>query len=194
MKVYSLTGGMGMGKSAVAELLRRRGIPVADADEFAHRLVEPGEPALEEIAGVFGRRVISPEGRLRRQVLADIVFSDSEARSRLEQILHPRIRRMWREQIAVWQRASCERAVVVVPLLYEICAEADFDAVICVACTAETQYARLRARGWTDTQIEQRLQAQLPIEEKMTRADYVIWTEGELDVVSAQLDLIFSTG
>ncbi len=192
MRVYALTGGMGMGKSTVADLLRRREIPVADADQFARQLVEPGEPALVEIAHAFRADIIAPDGRLRRDVLAEIVFSDPDARKRLEEILHPRIRRMWQKQVELWRGEGRQFCVVVVPLLYEIGAEAEFDAVICVACTAETQRARLRARGWTDRQIEQRLQAQWPVEQKMARADYVVWTEGELDVVSAQLDRIFS--
>jgi len=194
MRVFALTGGMGMGKSAVADLLQRRGIPVADADEYARRLVQPGEPALEEISRAFGATVIGPDGRLRREALAEIVFSDVQARRQLQDILHPRIRQMWREQIVAWRASGHTFGVVVVPLLYEIGAEAEFDAVICVACSPETQRARLRARGWTDRQIEQRLVAQLHVDEKMARADYVVWTEGELDVVSAQLDRIFSAG
>lgn len=183
-----------MGKSAVADLLQRRSIPVADADEYARRLVQPGEPALEEISRAFGAAVIGLDGRLRRDALAGIVFSDEQARKRLEDILHPRIRQLWREQIVAWRASGHAFGVVVVPLLYEIGAEAEFDAVICVACSPETQRARLRVRGWGDHQIERRLAAQFPVEEKMARADYVVWTEGELDVVSAQLDRIFSVG
>ncbi|MCS7337688.1 MAG: dephospho-CoA kinase [Verrucomicrobiae bacterium] len=192
MKVLGLTGGVGMGKSAVAAELRRRGVAVADADEYARQVVHPGEPALQEIAEAFGPRFITSAGELDRAALAELVFSNLAARRKLEEILHPRIRRMWRQQVDQWRLEGRQLGVVIVPLLYEIGAEAEFDAVICVACTERTQYARLRARGWTDRQIRQRVQAQLPVEDKMARADFVVWTEGELGVVAAQLDRILS--
>lgn len=194
VKVFGLTGGIGTGKSTVAGLLRQRGVPVADADEYARLIVRPGEPALAEIAAVFGEQFILPGGELDRVALGEVVFADPSARRKLEQILHPRIRRMWQEQVRLWQNEGRQRCVVVVPLLFEIGVENEFDAVVCVACTANTQYQRLLARGWTDLQIRQRLQAQLPIEEKLARADYVIWTEGTLEVVSEQLDRIFYFG
>jgi dephospho-CoA kinase len=190
MKVLGLTGGIGMGKSTSAQLFEKRGVPVVDTDDLARKVVKPGQPALAEILAAFGPEMIGPEGRLRRDEMARRVFADSAARLRLEGILHPRIRELWRAQVEAWRGEGRPLAIVVIPLLFETKAEAELDATICVACSAATQQERLRARGWTPEQIEQRLQAQWPTEQKMARADYLIWTEGSLDVHAAQLDRI----
>lgn len=187
MKLFGLTGGIGMGKSACAQLLRWRGAAVVDTDELARELVEPGQPALQEIAIAFGREFLDAEGRLRREEMARLVFADAGARRRLEAILHPRIQDAWRAQVAAWRAEGKPLAVVVIPLLFETGAEREFDAVICVACSAETQRQRLLARGWSPEQIEQRIAAQMPIEEKMLRADYVVWTEAGMDVHAQQV-------
>jgi dephospho-CoA kinase len=188
MKVYGLTGGVGMGKSTSDKLLRDRGMAVLDTDGIARQLVEPGQPALAEIQGLFGVDIVDVEGRLRRNELARIVFADPDARMRLERILHPRIRAIWQEQIEKWRAEGRQQAVVVIPLLFETKAEGRFDAVLCVACTAATQRRRLEARGWDSQQVEQRIRAQWPIEKKMELANYVIWTEGDLDTHTAQLE------
>ena len=134
--------------------------------------------------------MVDADGRLRRGELARRVFADTAARQQLEHILHPRIRSAWLEQVAQWRAAGVPLAVVVIPLLYETKAEPEFDATLCVACTAGTQRARLLARGWPPEQIAQRLQAQWPAEKKMARANFVIWTEAGLDVHAAQLERI----
>ena len=190
MKVLGLTGGIGMGKSTSAQLLRSRGVPVVDTDDLARKVVEPGQPALAEVLAAFGPEIIGPDGRLRRDEMARRVFADSAARQRLEGILHPRIRELWRAQVEIWRAEGRPLALVVIPLLFETKAEAELDATICVACSAATQQERLRVRGWAPEQIEQRLQAQWPTEQKMARADYLIWTEGGLDVHAAQIERI----
>ncbi len=190
MKVLGLTGGIGMGKSTSAGLFRARGVPVVDTDDLARQIVEPGRPALAEVVAAFGPQITEPDGRLRRDELARRVFADSAALHRLEAILHPRIRELWRAQAEAWRSQGRPLAVVVIPLLFETKAEAELDATICVACSAATQQERLRARGWTPEQIKQRLQAQLPTEQKIARADYLIWTEAGLDVHGAQIDRI----
>lgn len=187
MIVLGLTGGVGMGKSTAATLLRRRGLPVVDTDDLARQVVEPGQPALEEIRAAFGESLIGPEGQLRRGDLARLVFSKEEARKKLEQILHPRIRQLWRDQVQRWRDEGHNFAVVVIPLLFETGAEKELDRTICVACSAATQRQRLAPRGWSAEQIEQRIRAQLPIEQKLAKADFVIWTEGTMEVHEAQL-------
>jgi len=190
MKVYGLTGGIGMGKSTAARLLRERGVPVADTDLIARELVEPGQPALAEITSAFGREIIADDGRLRREELGRIIFADSAARRKLEAILHPRIRAIWRGQIDRWRSEGVARAVVDIPLLFETEAQEHFDAIICIACSATTQLKRLLGRGWNQEQIEQRLAAQWPIGKKMDHANYVVWTEAGFDVDAAQIDRI----
>ena len=190
MKVCGLTGGVGMGKSTAAEFLRARGAQVVDADELARQLVQPGQPALAEIQTEFGKKVIAPDGRLRRDELARIVFADAAARQKLEAILHPRIRERWLAQIETWRGENHPLAVVVIPLLFETRAESLFNKIICVACSAPTQRQRLLSRGWTPNQIGQRLAAQWPVEQKIARSDFVVWTDGTLDTHTQQLEQI----
>ena len=190
MKVVGLTGGVGMGKSNSARLLRLRSIPVVDTDDLARQVVEPGQSALAEVQRVFGAEIVGQDGHLRREELARRVFSDTAARKRFEDIQHPRIRALWRAQMEVWRAEGRSLAVVVIPLLFETSAEAELDATICIACTRLTQHQRLLDRGWSPADIEQRVRAQWPIEIKMARADYVVWTEANLDVHADQLNRI----
>ncbi len=96
MRVFGLTGGVGMGKSASGQLLRSRGVAVVDTDELARRVVEPGQPALEQVRQCFGPQMVGPDGRLRRGELARRVFAEPAALGQLEAILHPPIRALWR--------------------------------------------------------------------------------------------------
>src|SRR5271165_4056483 len=186
MKLIGLTGGIGMGKSTAGSLLREWGFPVVDTDILARQVVEPGQRALAEVARVFGADVIGPDGRLLRAKLAGLVFGNPAALKKLEGIVHPRIRELWREQAEVWRAAGERVAVVVIPLLFETAAAASFDRVICVACSAASQFSRLRARGWDAVEIEKRRQSQWPVEKKVELANHVVWTEGSLEIHAEQ--------
>jgi dephospho-CoA kinase len=190
MKTLGLTGGIGMGKSTAAEWLRRRGFPIIDTDVIARQVVEPGQPALEEIRNTFGGEVVASDGTLRRGELARRVFADDRARRTLEGILHPRIHIVWQQRVAELRTGNCPAAVVVIPLLFETNTQGSFDATVCVACSEATQRQRLLGRGWTGDEIWQRNQAQLPIQRKMELADGVLWNEGTPEVLEAQLDRI----
>ena len=179
-----------MGKSTCAQLLQSRSVRVVDTDDLARQVVEPGQPASDEVRAAFGPQVIASDGGLRRDTLAAIVFSDANARATLERILHPRIRDLWRAQVEAWAYDNYPLAVVVIPLLFETQAENEFEATICVACSAATQRERLLARGWSLEQINQRIQAQMPADQKIAKADFLIWTESTVDLCSGQLDLI----
>lgn len=192
MKICGLTGGVGMGKSTAAGLLRARGVQVVDTDELARQLAQPGQPALAEIQSQFGPEVIAADGSLQRNKLAQIVFADAAARRKLESILHPRIRECWLAQIETWRRENQVLAVVVIPLLFETGAESHFDKIICVACSAAAQHERLQARGWSPKEIEQRIAAQWPVEQKIGGSNFVVWTEGSLAAHAQQLDRILS--
>jgi dephospho-CoA kinase len=192
MKVCGLTGGVGMGKSTAAGFLRKRGARVLDTDEIARQLVQQGQPALAEIQATFGKAVVASSGELNRAELARIVFADAVARKKLEAILHPPIREKWLAQIETWRKGKNPLATVVIPLLFETGAESHFDKIVCAACSVPAQRERLLARGWTPEQIEQRNAAQMPVEQKIARADFVIWTEGSLESHSRQIDDIFA--
>jgi dephospho-CoA kinase len=178
MTRIALTGGIATGKSYVVGRLRAAGVPVVDADALAREVVAPGTPGLRAIVGRFGQELLTPEGALDRARLGEIVFRDPVARRDLEAITHPAIR----ERIAGFfaaQPSDIPFAVADIPLLYETGGEARFDRVVVVACEPETQIMRVMARdGLSRQDAERRMAAQIPIADKVARADYVIRTDG----------------
>lgn len=179
-----------MGKSTAAAFFQARGAKVVDTDQLARELVQPGQPALAEIQSAFGQKIISSDGQLRRGELADLVFADPAARKKLEAILHPRIREAWLARVQNWRQENCPLAIVVIPLLFETQAESHFENIICVACSENSRGERLQARGWTREQIQRRIAAQMPVADKIARSRFVIWTEGDLESHSCQVDSI----
>jgi dephospho-CoA kinase len=194
MKLLGLTGGMGMGKSAAGDILRRIiGLPVCDTDLLARQVVARGQPALEEIARAFGAEVLDSAGDLRRDVLAARVFENADLRRQLEAIAHPRIREAWLAEAAEWRRTGQRAGVVVIPLLFETGAETSLDATLCLACSPKVQLERLRERGWSQEHISKRLEAQWPVEKKAAAATFMIWNDGGLPVLEAQLRRVLAT-
>ena len=179
-----------MGKSTSGTLLLNRGILVIDTDALAREESGVGSQGFLEIVDAFGPEILSVDGTLDRRRLADLVFFDVEARRRLETILHPRISRRWRNEVADHERSGTPGVAVLIPLLFERQYESDFTCTLTVACTPETQRCRLLARGWTDSQIAARNAAQLSVSEKMRLARFVVWTEGSLASHESQLDRI----
>ena len=183
-----LTGGIGMGKSTAAELLAKHGAKISDSDVIARELAEPGQPALQAIAKAFGNEVLRADGSLDRGRVAELVFGVDAARRTLEDILHPRIRATWLGNLDRWAREGVALGVAVIPLLYETGSEAAFDRIVCVACSPATQRERLRQRDWSDEEIDRRIAAQMSAEEKMKRADHVVWTDGPVSAHADQWD------
>ena len=194
MKRFGLPGGIGVPQPPGSKLPIGLGVSVVDTDLNARQVVEPGQPALQELKGAFGEGIVARDGALKRHELAKVVFADPAARAQLEAILHPRIRAVWLAQVETWKAEQRRLGVVVVPLLFETNAGAHFDATICVACSRATQHERLQVRGWNAEQIEQRRQAQWPVEKKMSLSDYVVWTEGGLALHKEQLRRIIQRG
>jgi dephospho-CoA kinase len=192
MKLLGLTGSIATGKSTTASILHKLGVSVIETDVLARELVEPGQPALEKIRETFGSRFIDPRGRLRRDTLAQLVFSDETARRQLEGILHPRIRAAWKAQVDLWRAEDRPVAAVVIPLLFETHAGPEFDAILCVACSKATQHRRLRERGLSDTDMDRRLNAQLPMRTKMELATHVLWNDAGVDILHAQLTRVLA--
>ena len=191
-RVLGLTGGVGMGKSTAARLLKKVGLPVVDSDDLAREAVQPGTEGLAEIADEFGEGFLKADGSLNRDKMASTVFQDEAARKRLEAIIHPRVRTVWEKQIDQWREQKRPVGVVVIPLLFEVDLQDSFDAVLCVACTANTQRARLRERNWDDAQITARIAAQMDIAQKMDLADHVLWNEGAPELLMDQMKEILS--
>ena len=191
-RVIGLTGGVGMGKSTAAKLLREQGVPVVDSDDLARKVVAVGEPALAEIAETFGAEFLDAKYQLDRGKMAEHIFGNAAERRKLEDIIHPRVRERWMVQMETWRADNIPLGVVVIPLLFEVGAEGGFDSVICVACTGNTQRERLHAREWDDVQIAARIGAQMAVTEKIKQADQVVWTEGDISLLREQLQRIFA--
>ena len=191
-RVLGLTGGVGMGKSTAARLLKKVGLPVVDSDDLAREAVHPGTEGLAEIAAEFGEGFLNADGSLDRDKMASKVFQDEAARKRLEAIIHPRVRIVWEKHIDQWREQKRPVGVVVIPLLFVVDLQDSFDAVLCVACTANTQRARLRERNWNDAQITVRIAAQMDIAQKMDLADHVLWNEGAPELLMDQIKEILS--
>lgn len=187
-RVLGLTGGVGMGKSTAARLLKKAGLPVVDSDDLARAVVQPGTEGMAEIAGEFGEGFLKADGSLDRDKMASTVFQDKAVRKRLEAIIHPRVRAVWENRIEQWREQKRPVGVVVIPLLFEVGVQDSFDAVLCVASTASTQRSRLRGRNWSDAQIAARIAAQMDIAQKMDLADHVLWNEGTPDQLGEQLN------
>ena len=175
----ALTGGIATGKSYVRSRLAAHGIPTLDADVLARDAVAPGTSGLAAVAERFGADVLLPDGSLDRRALGVVVFGDTQARADLEAIVHPRVREAtgtWLDRLAA---AGESLAVVDIPLLYETGRDRDFDRVIVTSCPRSQQVARVVERdGLTAAQAEARIDAQLPTDDKVQRADFVIDTGG----------------
>ena len=191
MKVLGLTGGIGSGKSMVASMFARLGADVIDADQLARDVVEPGEPALDEIATAFGRDILLPDGRLDRGKLARIIFADPVARGKLNAITHLRIRERMDAEIAA-RRSRPGILIVDIPLLYENERTGTVEAVIVVWVDPETQLRRLLERdSLTEEEARQRIAAQMPLDEKRARADAVIDNSGSRESTQRQVEAIY---
>jgi len=188
LKVLGLTSGIATGKSTVARMFEARGIPVVDADELARAVVAPGRPAHADIAAAWPQ-VIGRDGTIDRARLGDIVFSDPAARARLEAITHPRIQALGAERLAAIAAAGHPLAIYEATLLVETGRHRDFDGLIVVSASPETQLGRLLGRGGlTRAQAEARVRAQLPLAEKLRVATHVIDNDGDRAATEAQVD------
>jgi dephospho-CoA kinase len=191
MKVLGLTGGIGSGKTVVGEMFARLGAEVIDADQLARDVVEPGQPALDEIVKRFDPEILLPDGRLDRRKLGRIVFADAAARAALNAITHPRIR----ERMDAAVTARRERAGVLIldiPLLYETARTTPVEKVIVVWVDPATQIRRLLDRGGlTPEEARQRIAAQMPLDEKRALADHAIDNSGSLDATRRQVEALY---
>ena len=189
-----LTGGIATGKSTVASRWASHGAAVIDADELAHQALAPETPTGREVVRQFGPHVLDADGSVNRMRLGEIVFGNEKKRLALNRIIHPAVRQMWTTALQKLEsEGRSEPVVVVIPLLYEVGAEKEFDIVVVTACTEATQRARLAAKGLSEAAASARIRAQWPTQLKMDRANFVIWNDGALDVLHHQADIIWET-
>ncbi len=187
--IIGLTGGIASGKSTVGALFSKRGIPVIDADALSRAIVEPGQPALDDIVDAFGASILNDDGTLDRNSLGDIVFQDPDARTTLEAITHPRIAQAMMEQA---QQAFSDGHPFVLyeaALLVESGSHQWLDALIVVDISPATQLQRLRQRDdLSATAAQQRIDAQMPLDEKRKAADFLIDNDQDLEHTRRQVD------
>ena len=193
MHVFGLTGGIGSGKSTVAALFEARGVPMVNADALAREVVAKGSPALREIADIFGHSLLFPNGELDRARLAERVFADAAARHQLEAITHPRVRELAQARLAEIAARGEPLAGYDVPLLFERQLEATYRPVVVVNAPEAISKARAAARDGVDAaRIEQRQKAQLPLAEKVARADFVVENGGELAETAREVERVLT--
>jgi dephospho-CoA kinase len=183
----ALTGGLSTGKSYVRHRFGSAGIPTIDADQLAREAVAPGSAGLAAVTARFGPGILDGDA-LNRKALGAIVFADARAREDLEAIVHPIVREALDRWFTGLDASVHPFAVAEIPLLYETGRERQFDAVVVAACARDRQVDRAMARdGASRDEVERRLAAQRPIEEKVARADYVVSTDGTPDATDAQV-------
>lgn len=176
MIVVGLTGGIATGKSTVAKMFKRYGAIVIDADQLAREVVRPGKPAWREIVKVFGEEVLKPDKSVNRHALGAIVFHDRRKLTKLERMIHPRVAREQQRLLRLIARRSPHAVVLYeVPLLFESGAHTRVDKIIVVTADRDTQVARLERRnGLTRTEALRRIKHQMPLAQKVRRADIVL--------------------
>jgi dephospho-CoA kinase len=196
MRVIGLTGGIASGKTTVARMFEQLGAVVIYADQVAREVVEPGFPALDAIRQSFGPEVFHPDGTLNRGALGDRVFSDPEARRRLEAITHPPILQRIKQRLAQWRQAKAGEqppAVIIEhPLLIEAGHSDLVEGIILVVAQQSTQAARLKSdKRLTTAQAWDRIRSQLPVEAKIPHARWVIDGEATLPQVRRRVEEIW---
>lgn len=178
-KILGLTGGIATGKTLVTDFFLAKGITVVDGDKIARRVVEPRTPTLAKIGAAFGPDVLMETGELNRSALAKIVFADEKKLAQLNQIMSSALVAAFEEAITVAKQKNIPLLVLDIPLLFEQHYEKYCDAVMVVAVSEKTQLARLMARNnFDEVTAQKRIAAQMPLVEKIARADVVIDNTG----------------
>lgn len=188
MLKVGLTGGIGSGKSTVAELLQELGAFVIDSDQLARLVIQRGNPGFDEVISKFGDSILV-NGEIDRAKLAAVVFNDADKRKELEEIIHPLVR-----QAAEQIMGELPKNTVVIneiPLLFETAGANRFDFVISVSVNGENRLARLRARGMKDYETNQRISAQASDEQRASISDVVLDNNGTLDDLRMQVEKLW---
>ena len=190
MRVIGLTGGIGCGKSLAAQYFAELGALVIDADQLARAAIERGTDGFDEVVAIFGDSILK-DGNIDRRALGDLIFKDATARTQLENIIHPFVRREFEEAMASLK--GDQVLVYEIPLLVETGAQERFDVVITVESEMENRVARLRARGMHISEIEGRIAAQATREQRIEVADFLIENDGTEDELLRQVENIWDS-
>lgn len=192
-QVLGITGNIACGKSTIARAFAERGAALVDADQLAREVVAPGSPVLQQLVERFGAGILLADGRLNRDRLGEIIFADPRARQDLNRITHPAIGRLAVERLqSLKQQPKVPLVVYEAPLLFEAGAEGRVDKVLVVSIDPLVQLERLMARdGLDETAARQRIKAQMPQQEKLARADYILDNSGSLSEALQRVDSLW---
>ncbi|KRO36356.1 MAG: dephospho-CoA kinase [Actinobacteria bacterium BACL15 MAG-120619-bin91] len=190
MRVIGLTGGIGCGKSLAAQYFAELGALVIDADQLARAAIERGSQGFDEVVSFFGDSILT-NGEIDRRALGELIFKDSEAKKRLENIVHPFVRREFEEAVASLK--SDETLIYEIPLLVETGAQDRFDMVVTVESSLENRISRLRQRGMHISEIEGRIASQATREQRIEVADFLIENDGSEDELLRQVENIWDS-
>jgi dephospho-CoA kinase len=185
MKIIGLTGGIGAGKSTVAQFFSELGASVVDADHLARIAIERGSAGFDEVIARFGETILS-NGDINRKALAEIVFSDPVAKSDLEAIIHPRVQKLFAQ--AIIDNEPAPHLIYEIPLLVETDAASKFDFIVTVEADEDLRIERLLTRGMFITDIKARLASQAPSQARIDIADAVIVNDGDEDHLLRQVE------
>jgi dephospho-CoA kinase len=190
MLVIGLTGGIGSGKSTVANLFAKKGIAIIDTDELARELTQPGHETLNKIAMHFGKNILLPDGSLNRKLLRSIIFSDTNQRLWLEQLLHPLIRTEMQLQI---EAATSPYCIAIIPLLFETKPNPIIDRILVIDTTEEEQIQRTQQRDQISLEAVQAiLHSQVSREHRLVNAADIIHNNGSITDLNQQVDNLHS--
>lgn len=187
--IAGITGGMGCGKSTVARLFEQGGFRRLDSDALVRDRVLTAPDVQAALRARYGESIFQPDQSISRPALAERVFADDGERLWLEELTHPALFRIWREEFAA---APAARWAVETPLLFEKQLENWFDFTVCVACAPEQQLARLEQRGIPRVLAGRRISKQLPLTRKIELSDFVLWNEGSPEFLAAEVDRLMT--
>lgn len=189
--IIGLTGSIASGKSTVSRMLSKWEYPIVDADLVARQVVEPGSRTLQEIVAVFGDEVLHEDGTLNRSKLGDLIFNDPASRKKLNDVIHPAIRKEMLKQRDAYVEQGHEIVIMDIPLLFESKLLNFADKILVVSVTEEIQLQRLMQRNnLTEKEARARISSQLPLSLKEKGADAVIYNNGTIEETAQQLRLI----
>ncbi|MBU4484249.1 dephospho-CoA kinase [bacterium] len=191
MKIIGLTGGIASGKTTVANVFKQRGFPVINADIVAHEALEIDSPTYSKIIEIFGNKILDKDKSINRDVLSRFVFSDESKRKTLENIVHPFVKAHIENEIQYFISKGEATIILDIPLLYECGWETEMDKVVVVWCSQEDQIKRAQKKwNFSREDILARINSQLPLYDKKTRADFVIDNVGDLNDLENQANAI----
>ncbi len=192
MLLFGVTGGIGSGKTAVCSFLKKKGIPIIAADPLAKELTNDSPEIRQALVAEFGKEVYLDSGTLNKELLSQFVFSDAETRERINQIIHPQVFEAIQDRVNQLKQEKQRLAGVEAALIYESRMEQILNLVIVVTAPMEKRIAWIKARdGFSQKETLKRINSQMPLDEKVKRADYVIENDGALSELAEKVDRLY---